>query len=163
MTIRIAIRSKLRMVSALGLAARGWLGQGEDNKRFAGYRADVVVQTHHLDLGDILDHRLDERLRRFDQLGPYLLEQIPPPIGWEFGKVLFGGCQHALKPDDDEILEQEGANVFGASAPVFQLKATHPVADGGLDFSLGFHRGGNSETVAKICSTLPKPPGLTRW
>ncbi len=105
------IRSKVRMVSLLGSAARGWLGQGQDNERFAGHRADVVVQAHHLDVGDILDHRLHERLRRFDQLGPYLLEQIPPLLGWEFGKLLFGGCQQPLEPDDDEIAEQVGVNV----------------------------------------------------
>ena len=29
--------------------------------------------------------------------------------------------------------------------------------------SPGFHRGGDSETVAKICSTFPKSPGLTKW
>ena len=80
-----------------------------------------------------------------------------------FGKLLFGGCQQTLEPDDDEIAEQVGVNVLGASAPVFLLKATDPVADGGLDFSLGFHRAGDSETVAKICSTFPKSPGLTKW
>jgi hypothetical protein len=28
---------------------------------------------------------------------------------------------------------------------------------------LGFHFTGNSGTAAKICSTFPKSPGLTRW
>ena len=42
-------------------------------------------------------------------------------------------------------------------------KRADPFADRGLDFALGLHRAGNSETVARICSTFPKSPGLTRW
>ena len=115
-------RSRARLCF-LRLAVRGWLGQGQDNERFAGHGADVVMQAHHLDSGDLLDHRLHERLRRFDQMAPYLLEQVPRLLGREFGKLLFGGCQQTLEPDDDEIAEQEGANVLGASAPVFLLEA----------------------------------------
>jgi len=58
----------------LCLAARGWLGQGQDNERFASHGADVVVQAHHLDAGDVLNQRLQKWLRRFDQMCPYLLE-----------------------------------------------------------------------------------------
>ena len=94
---------------------------------------------------------------------PYLLEQVSPLFGREFGELLFGGCQQTLEPDDDEIAEQVGVNVLGASAPVFLLEATDPFADRGLDFSLGLHRAGDSATVAKICSNFPKSPGLTRW
>src|SRR5207244_8005358 len=32
-----------------------------------------------------------------------------------------------------------GADVLGPPAHVFLLEARHPVADGGLDFALGFH------------------------
>jgi hypothetical protein len=155
-------RSRARL-SFLCFAVREWLGQCQDNERFAGHGADVVVQAHYLDAGDLLDQRLHERLRRFDQMGPYLLEQVPPFLGREFGKLLFGGCQQTLEPDDDEIAEQVGVNVLGASAPVFLLKATDLFADGGLDLSLSFHPASNSETVAKICSTFPKSPGLTKW
>jgi hypothetical protein len=145
------------------LAVSGWLGQGEDNERFAGHGADVVVQAHHLDAGDVLNQRLHERLRRFNQMRPDLLEQIPPFFGRVYGELLFGRCQQALEPDDDQIAEQIGVNVLGASAPDFLLKATDPFANGGLDLALGFYRDGTSETVAKICNTLPKSPGLTKW
>jgi hypothetical protein len=52
---------------------------------------------------------------------------------------------------------------LGASALVFLLKVPDPFANGSLDFSLGFHRPGDSATVAKISSTFPKSPGLTKW
>ena len=84
-------------------------------------------------------------------------------LGLVLGQLLFGVCQQTLKPDDDEITEQVGVNILGASSPAFLLKAADHLADGGLDFSLGFHWAGNSKTVAKICSTFPKSPGLTRW
>jgi hypothetical protein len=106
-------RSRARL-SFLRLAVRGWLGQGQDNERFAGHGADVVVQAHYLDSGDPLDQSLHERLRRFDQMGLHLLEQVPSLLGREFGKLLFGGCQQTLEPDDDEIAEQVGVNVLGA-------------------------------------------------
>ena len=63
----------------------------------------------------------------------------------------------------NEIAEQVSVNVLGATASVFLLKVTDPIADCSLDFALGFHRADNSETVAKICNTFPKSPGLTKW
>jgi hypothetical protein len=89
--------------------------------------------------------------------------QVPPLLGREFGKLLLGGCQQTPEPDDDKVAQQEGVNVLGASAPPFLLKATDPVADGGFDLALRFHRGGDAETDARICSTFPKSPGLTKW
>jgi hypothetical protein len=94
---------------------------------------------------------------------PSLLEQVPPLLGRDFGQLLFGGREQTLEPDDDKIAEQVGVYVPGAPAPGFLLKASDPCAGGGLDFYLGFHGAGNSETVANICSTFPKSPGLTRW
>ena len=35
-------------------------------------------------------------------------------------------------------------------------------ANSGFDLALGFHGDGNSATVAKISSTFPKSPGLTK-
>jgi hypothetical protein len=121
------------------------------------------MQAHHFDAGDVLDHRLDERLRRFDQMTSNLLEQVSPFIGRDPGELLFGGSQQTLEPDDDEIAEQVGVNVLRASAPVLLLEVGDPFADGGLNFALGFHREGDSATVAKIRSSFPKSPGLTRW
>ena len=122
-----------------------------------------MVQAHDFDTGDPFDHRLQERLRRFDQMGPDLLEQVSSLVVRNFGQWLFGGCQQALEPDDQKIVEQVGANLLRASAPVFLLKATDPFLDGRLDFSLRFHRDRDIETVAKISRTFPKSPGLTRW
>jgi hypothetical protein len=47
--------------------------------------------------------------------------------------------QHALKADHEEIAEQVGVNVLGASAHVVLLEATHSFTNGGFNFSLGFH------------------------
>ena len=122
-----------------------------------------MVQADYLDAGDLLDQRLNEWLGRFDQMGPYLLEKIPSLLGRDFGELLFGWRQQTLEPDDDEITEQVGVNILRASAPVFLLKATDSFADGDFDLALSFYRDGTSETVAKICNTFPKSPGLTKW
>ena len=87
----------------------------------------------------------------------------PFPDGEDFANCRSGACQHALEADDDEITEQVGLNVFGASALVFLLKLPDRFADGSFDLALSFHRGSDSETVAKICSNFPKSPGLTKW
>jgi len=71
-------------------------------------------------------------------MSPYLLEQVPPLLGRDFGQLLFGGRQQALEADDQEVADQVVADVLGASAPVFLLKVADPFADGSLDFSLSF-------------------------
>jgi len=47
-----------------------------------------------------------------------------------------------LETHYEEIAEQVGVNVLWPSAHVLLLKMTNALADGGLDFSLGFHRAG---------------------
>jgi hypothetical protein len=47
----------------LDVADLSSLGQGEEHDLFTGYGADVVVQAKHLDAGDLLDHRFQERPR----------------------------------------------------------------------------------------------------
>ena len=136
--------------AAISSLRRGkWrLGKGEENDLLAGYGADIVVQGQHLDAGDLLDHRFHDRTGRFDQMGPHLLEQVPPFLGRKrLDQMLFGRGQNALKADHEEITEQVGVNVLGAPAHVILLKATHCFTNGGFDFSLCFH---------KISS--PKPP-----
>src|ERR1700677_4524548 len=103
------------------------------------------MQPYHPDAGNFLDHRLQVRLCRFDQMGPYLLEQIPPLLGRDVGKLLFGGCQQTLEANDDEIAVQVGMNVLGASAPEFLLKVTNLGGDGCLDLALSFHGASTSE------------------
>src|SRR6185312_3161444 len=49
------------------------LGEGEHDEFFTGDGADVVVQAQHRHPGDILDHRFQDRPRRFDEMGPNLL------------------------------------------------------------------------------------------
>ena len=99
-----------------------------------------MVQGQHLDAGDLLDHRFHDRPGRFDQMGPHLLEQVPPLLGRKrLDQMLFGRGQHALKADHEEIAEQVGVNVLGAPAHVVLLKATNSFTNGGFDFSLCFH------------------------
>ena len=102
------------------------LGKGKENHLLAGCGADVMVQGHHLDAGDLLDHRFHDRTGRFDQMGPYLLQQVPPLLsGKRLDQMLFGRGQHALKPDHEEIAEQVGVDVLRATAHVILLEATN--------------------------------------
>jgi len=48
------------------------------NHLFAGDGANVMVQGHDLDAGDLLDHGLHDWTGRFNQMGPYLLQQVSP-------------------------------------------------------------------------------------
>ena len=110
------------------------------NDLLAGCGADIMVQGQHLDAGDLLDHRFHDRAGRFDQMGPHLLQQVPPLLGRKrLDQMLFGRGQHALKADHEEIAEQVGINVLGPPAHVVLLKATDSFTNGGLDFSLGSH------------------------
>ena len=124
----------------LGLTEIRRFGQGEENDLLAGEGADVMVQAPHLDAGDLLDHRFQDRPRRFDQVGPYLLEQVSAFLGWErLYQVLFRGRQNALKADHEEIIEQVGVNALGTPAHVVPLKATNSFTNGGFEFSPCFH------------------------
>jgi hypothetical protein len=116
------------------------LGEGEHDDFFTGDGADVVVQALDLDAGDVLDHRLEQRPRRLEQVGSYLLEQVPPVLGRErLDQVLFGGGQDALEADHEEIADPVRADVLGSRAHIFLLEARDPVADGGLDLPLRLH------------------------
>ena len=99
-----------------------------------------MVQAEHLDAGDLLDHRLHERPRGFEQMGPDLLEQVSPLLGRErLDQMLLGRRQDALEPDHDQIIDQVRADVFGSATHVFLLEPAHSLADGGLDLTLRFH------------------------
>ena len=78
---------------------------------------------------------------RFDQMGPYLFEQVPPIRGRDrLDQLLFSHGQHALEADHKEITDQVGVNVPGSTAHVLQLKASHEFANGGFDLAPCFHR-----------------------
>ena len=90
-------------------------GEGEKNNLLAGYGADVMVHGHDLAADDLLDHRLHDWTGRFDQMGPYLLQQVPPFLGGKrLDQVLLGCGQNALETHDEEIAEQVGVDVLGA-------------------------------------------------
>ena len=89
---------------------------------------------------DLLDHRFQDRPRRFDQVGPYLLEQVPPLLPRKrLDQMLFGGGQNASKADHEEITQQVGVNVLGAPAHVVMLKATNSFTNSGFEFSQCSH------------------------
>src|SRR5579863_5772255 len=77
------------VLSLLHLPVSRRLGQSQNNERFAGHGTDVVVQAHYRDASDSLDQRLHEWLCRFDQMGAYLLEQVPPLLGRAISELLF--------------------------------------------------------------------------
>ena len=114
--------------------------EGEEHDLLASYGADVMVHGHDLDAGALLDHRLHDWTGRFDQMGPYSLEQIPPVFGRKrFDQVLFGCCQDASKANQQEIFEQVDLDVLGAPANVIPLEATDFLADGSFDLTPGSH------------------------
>ena len=111
--------------------------QGEEHDLFTGHGTDVMVHAEHLDAGDLLDHRLHQRPRGLEEMGPDLLEQVPPLLGRErLDEVLFGGGQNAMEPDHDQVVEQVRADVLGSAAHVFLFEAAHALADGSLDLAL---------------------------
>ena len=85
-------------------------GEGEDNHLLASFCADVVVHGHDLDAGDLFDHRLQDRPCGFNQMGPNLLQQVPPLFGgMRLDPMLLGCNQDALQANDEEIAEQAEA------------------------------------------------------
>ena len=116
-------------------------GRSAENDLFSGNGADVLVQAQHFDACDFLDHCFHDRPRGFDQMRPYLLEQVPTFLGRERpDHLLFSRGQDALKTDDEEIADQMGANVPGTPAKVLVLKAPDEFANGGFDLTAGFRR-----------------------
>ena len=121
----------------LGFADLRRVNQGEEHDLFTGHGTDVMVHAEHPDAGDLLDHRLHQRPRGLEEMGPDLLEQVPALLGRErLDEVLFGRGQDALEPDHDQVVDQVRADVLGAAAHVFLLEAAHPLADGSLDLAL---------------------------
>src|SRR5271165_3530822 len=132
--------SEVRLV--LDFADLRGLDQSEEHDLLASHGADVMVQAAHFDAGNLLDHRLHERPSGFEQMGPDLLEQVPPLLGRKrLDQMLFGGCQDALEPHYDQIIDQVRADILGPAAHVLQLEATHALADRGFDLALRFHGG----------------------
>ena len=142
--------------------------QAENHDLFAAAGADVVVEARYANPGDLLDHRLDHRPGRFDQLGPDLFEQVPALFGRKrLDEVLFGRGQYTLEADHEQVTDQMGLNVLGAPAHEFLLKATDSLGNGGFDFALRLHggpriwvsggpatRGPDLETRFLVCLTL---------
>ena len=56
-------------------------------------------------------------LGRFNQMGPYLLQQVPPLIVERLDQVLLGCGQNALETHDEEIAEQVGVDVLRGHGP----------------------------------------------
>ena len=68
------------------------------------------------------------------------LSRSLPSRGERLDQLLFGGGQHAVKANHEQITDQVGLDILGATAHVFLLKTRDPLADRGFDFSLRFHR-----------------------
>jgi hypothetical protein len=123
--------------------------EGEENDLLAGYGANVMVRGYDLDAGDLLDHRLHDWTGRFNQMAPYLLQQVPPPFGWKrLGQLLLGFGQNASEANHEKIAEQVDVDVLGAPADVILLEATDSLADGSFDLTPGSH--GNLSTPMPV-------------
>jgi hypothetical protein len=87
-----------------------------------------------------MTHRFNDRPRCFDQMGPHLLEKVPPLIGRQrLHQVLFSRGQNAREADRDEVADEVRVNVLGPSAHVVLFEAVDRLADGGFELTLGFH------------------------
>src|SRR4051794_2535336 len=96
------------------------------------------MQADDLCAGQVVDHRLQERPCRFDQMGPHLLEKIPSLLGRQrFDKMLLGRREHAFEADDEQIIDEVSPNVLGATSHKILLKAANTFADGSFDLSPG--------------------------
>jgi len=66
--------------------------------------------------------------------------QVPPlSVRKRLDQVLLGRGQHAVEAYGEEITEQVGVKVLGASAHVVQLEANDSFAEGSFDLSRGSH------------------------
>ena len=113
-------------------------------RRLSGCHPDTLVDCYlaGLRLDSFVGRRRtpDAKPGRCDQMGPHLLQQVPPILSRKrLDEMLFGGSQYALKADHEEITEQVGANVLRSSAHVILFEATNSFTNGGFDFSLGLH------------------------
>ena len=107
-----------------------------------GGGADVVVEAEDFYAGDAGDHGFHGGAGGFDEVGADLLEQVAALFAGEgFDELLFGGGEDALEADDQQVVDEMGADVAGAAAHVFLLEAAHAFADGGFDFTGCLHQG----------------------
>ena len=116
-----------RNAVSLGFTEIRRLGKSEKNHLLASHGADVMVHGHNLDASDLLDHRLHDWTGRFNQMGPNLLQQVPPLFGGKrFDQLLLGCGQDPMKANDEEIAKQVGVNVLRSPAYVILFEATNP-------------------------------------
>jgi len=73
--------------------AEQWrLSQGKENYFFTSDRADVMVQTYHLDTGDPVNHCLQGGPRYLNEMTSDFLEQVSAFVGGKcLDQMLFGG------------------------------------------------------------------------
>ena len=59
-------RGSLTALPLFGFAEKRRFGQGEQDDFFAGYGANVMVKTYHVDTRGVFDERFHDRPRCFD-------------------------------------------------------------------------------------------------
>ena len=90
-----------------------------------------------------------------DQVASHLLEQVPALFRLKcLDQMLLGRGQNALEPDDDQIINQMGANVLGPAAHVLLLEAAHALGNGTFDFALSLHLERQDIIKSAICLAL---------
>jgi len=66
-----------------------------------------MVQVNRLGAGDILDHLFQDRTGRFDQMSPYLLQQVSSLFGRKrLDQLLFVPRSKRLKADYEKIAQR---------------------------------------------------------
>lgn len=130
----------LRRSPSLSVANERCLGQREQYDFFAGGDADVMMQTHHLDAGNLCDHRFEDRPRCFNELGPDLFQKISSFLRRVcLDEMLLRGREHTLQSDDKKVADEVCVYVFRSPAHVILLEACDPLTNGRFEFSLRFH------------------------
>jgi hypothetical protein len=56
-----------------------------------------------------------------------------------FDQLLFRGRQDSTQSNHEQIADQERLNILGTSSHKFLFKASHALANGGLNFALCLH------------------------
>jgi hypothetical protein len=120
--------------------------QREEDDPLAGERADVGMQADHLDPGDLFHRLFQQRATPLQKGGPDTLDQFPAvPLVRGFGEHQLGLSEHVLEPDEDDVVEQVGLGLQGATAHVLLLELDDRLADLGLQLPFGLFRHGCSE------------------
>src|SRR5438270_12980297 len=91
-------------LSPFQLSTTWGLFESDNDDLFTGNRAEIVVQAPHLDARGLLNHLVQDRSRRFNEMGSDLFDQVPAFLGRKrLGQMLLGRRQNPRQADDQQV------------------------------------------------------------